>query len=200
MIAELSLSSPCVRAMTLDDLPAVLVIDRASFSLPWPESAYRYELVSNETSICQVVETGMTGQGRQIIGMIVTWVILDEAHIATIATHPDYRQQGVARLLLVENLATAIARGARRAMLEVRESNLAAQNLYRQFGFESVGRRPHYYKDNGEDALLMTLPMLDEGYLAWLRNHQPSPVDCPAEATVSLITNTNPESRTGGEA
>lgn len=200
MIAGIKLPSLYVRAMTQADLPAVLAIDRASFSLPWPESAYLYEVNSNESSVCQVIVSDEPGQVSKIIGMVVTWVILDEAHIATIATHPDYRQKGVARLLLSENLVAVMARGARRAMLEVRNGNLAAQALYRQFGFEIAGRRPHYYKDNGEDALLMTLPLLDKRYLDWLHSHVLVPSPCHAKERHSSAADSISANRSGGEA
>ena len=92
--------------------------------------------------------------------MLVLWMIVDEAHIATLATHPEARRQGVAKQLLVKALETAYAEGARTALLEVRAGNEAAQSMYRKFGFEEVGRRERYYKDNHEDAVLMTLDRL----------------------------------------
>jgi len=89
--------------------------------------------------------------------MTVIWVILDEAHVATIATHPDHRGYGIGKRLLAYGLLEAYKRGARIAYLEVRRSNVIAQNLYYKFGFEVVGERLRYYKDNNEDAVLMTL-------------------------------------------
>jgi ribosomal-protein-alanine N-acetyltransferase len=83
-----------------------------------------------------------------------------QAHIATIAVHPDYRRQGIGKILLRFALDWAARNGAQRAMLEVRASNQSAQALYLQFGFEVVSRRPRYYKDNHEDALLMNLDSL----------------------------------------
>lgn len=174
-----------VRSMLLSDLAEVLVIDRASFSLPWPESAYRYEIQDNESSICQVAEL-LDAQGNvRLVGLVVTWVILDEAHIATIATHPDFRRQGVARRLLIENLKSGLESGVRSATLEVREHNLTAQELYRQFHFEVVGRRPRYYRDDHEDALLMTVKGLDERYYAWLA--QGAPLQEPSSEERHLV-------------
>jgi ribosomal-protein-alanine N-acetyltransferase len=98
--------------------------------------------------------------GGRLVGMMVLWVILDEAHIATIATHPDYRRQGIAKQLLAAALESAYAEGARSALLEVRAGNEAAQEMYRKLGFEVVGRRERYYKDNFEAAILMTLSHL----------------------------------------
>lgn len=140
-----------IRKMTLDDLAQVIAIDRASFSLPWPERSFRFEITDNPASRCWAVE--MDGQ---IIGTLVLWLIMDEAHIATIAIHPDYRRQGIGQALLLHALKSSIEEGATSSFLEVRESNLAAQTMYRKYGFVATGRRMHYYKDNEEDAILMT--------------------------------------------
>ncbi len=91
--------------------------------------------------------------------------MVDEIHIATIATHPDFRRQGIARRLLSHTLLHAMDEGARSSFLEVRESNLAAQEMYRQFGYEATGRRKRYYKDNDEDAILMNLESLSRDRL-----------------------------------
>jgi len=93
--------------------------------------------------------------------MIVSWMILDELHIATFATHGEHRRRGIGRLLLKSALDEARVDGARRAFLEVRESNSAAQAMYEGFGFKITGRRPRYYRDNDEDAILMTLEPLE---------------------------------------
>lgn len=145
-----------IRRMTLDDLPAVVALDQMSFSLPWPERSFRFELTENSASRCWVAER----DGR-IAGMLVAWMLVDEAHIATIATHPDYRRQGIARELLAHALRSMSEEGAVSSLLEVRESNTAAQAMYRQFGYEASGRRKRYYKDTDEDAILMTLSRLE---------------------------------------
>jgi len=141
-----------IRRMTLDDLPAVIELDTLSFSLPWPERSFRFELTDNPASRCWVVELD-----EKVVGMIVAWLLVDEAHIATIATHPDHRRQGIARNLLTYALRYMSKEGAVSSLLEVRESNTAAQEMYRKFGYEAVGRRKRYYKDTNEDAILMTL-------------------------------------------
>lgn len=153
--------------MTLQDVARVRQIDKLSFPLPWSEGSYRYEVTRNHSSVCWVAEAAPSsglaqpaGMG-EVVGMIVLWVIVDEAHIATIATHPDYRGKGIGRRLLAHGLLAAHQRGARMAFLEVRRSNRVAQNLYDQFGFQFTGERPRYYKDNNEDALLMTLDPID---------------------------------------
>jgi [ribosomal protein S18]-alanine N-acetyltransferase len=148
------------RTMTLADVPRVHEVDKTSFSLAWSERSYRFEITENRNSINLVAEAAFGESKPVVIGMIVMWVILDEAHVATIAVHPDFRGYGIGRKLLAKGLSAAYDRGARMAYLEVRKGNLPAQHLYDKFGFQVVGERPRYYKDNNEDALLMTLDSL----------------------------------------
>src|SRR5687768_17380069 len=135
--------NPVIRKMTIDDLPAVVELDKMSFSLPWPERSFRFELTDNPASRCWVADL----EGK-VVGMIVVWLIVDEAHVATIATDPSYRRQGIAKRLLAYALRQLITDGARSSFLEVRESNLVAQDMYRKFGYEVTGRRRRYYRDN----------------------------------------------------
>jgi ribosomal-protein-alanine N-acetyltransferase len=146
-----------IRKMTIEDVPEVARIDRMSFSLPWPEHAFHYEVTDNRAARCFVAET----EDKRLAAMVVSWIIVDELHIATIATHPEFRRQGIGARILTAALEDATAAGVKRAFLEVRASNDAAQTMYREFGFEISGRRVKYYKDNGEDAILMTLESLD---------------------------------------
>ena len=145
-----------IRKMTVEDIPAVIALDQISFSLPRPERSFRFELTENEASRCWVAEAD-----ERVIGMIVAWLFVDEVHIATLATHPDFRRQGIAQKLLTHTLRYTHDEGAVTSFLEVRESNLAAQEMYRKFGYESTGRRKRYYKDNDEDAILMTLSKIE---------------------------------------
>jgi ribosomal-protein-alanine N-acetyltransferase len=177
MNARLPTARLQIRAMQSEDLAQVQAIDRYSFTLPWPESAYRHEIEDNRLSLCLVAAAQEPGGEAQIVSLIVVWLILDEAHIATIATHPDYRHQGVARALLAVALRQSIQRGAKSATLEVRASNIHAQALYHQFGFDIVGRRRRYYRDNQEDALLMTVSSLDEIYCGWLLEMIPAGIN-----------------------
>jgi ribosomal-protein-alanine N-acetyltransferase len=137
--------------MTLDDLEQVIAIDQVSFSLPWPVRSFAFEC-ENPISRCWVAEL----DGR-VVAMLVAWLIVDDVHIATIATHPDFRKQGIGKKLLTHVLRSAKEEGALTSFLEVREGNLAAQEMYRKFGYVESGRRENYYNDNGEDAILMTL-------------------------------------------
>src|SRR5215210_9374743 len=145
-----------IRKMTLDDIEQVIAIDRLSFSLPWPERSFRFELTDNPASRCWVAEVD-----GKLVGMIVVWLIVDEVHVATIATHPDFRRRGIVKKLLSHALRHLSSEGAQSSFLEVRASNLAAQEMYRKFGYGESGVRRRYYRDNDEDAILMTLESLD---------------------------------------
>ncbi|HEX5840811.1 MAG TPA: ribosomal protein S18-alanine N-acetyltransferase [Anaerolineales bacterium] len=149
-----------IRKMTLEDIPAIVQLDQVSFSLPWPERSFRFEVTDNPASRCWVAEID-----RRIAGMVVAWLFVNEVHIATIATHPDFRRMGIGSRLLSYTLLQALEEGARSSFLEVRESNLAARELYRKFGYEDAGRRRRYYRDNDEDAILMSLEPLNRDHL-----------------------------------
>jgi ribosomal-protein-alanine N-acetyltransferase len=144
-----------IRPMTIEDVPAAHDIDVSSFTLPWPERSFRFEVTDNPAARCWVADLD-----GSVVGLLVLWMIVDEAHIATLATHPDFRQQGIAKQLLLTALDKAYAEGARSALLEVRVGNEIARKMYQKFGFQEVGVRERYYKDNNEDAILMTLRRL----------------------------------------
>jgi ribosomal-protein-alanine N-acetyltransferase len=132
------------------DLADVLVIERASFSMPWSRGAFLYEIEQNQVARCWVGR-----QDGRIVGYICLWEVADELHVTNVAVHPDLRRRGIARALLQSVFARARASGTRMVMLEVRPSNTEALPLYESFGFRVVGRRRGYYYDTGEDALVM---------------------------------------------
>jgi ribosomal-protein-alanine N-acetyltransferase len=98
---------------------------------------------------------------RSIVGYAGIWVMTDEAHITTIASHPNVRGQGIGEFLLVALIHRGVEIGARWMTLEVRAGNAVAQNLYRKYTFKEMGVRRRYYSDNGEDALVMWTDALD---------------------------------------
>jgi ribosomal-protein-alanine acetyltransferase len=147
-----------IEPMTLDDLRAVHDIERASFTVPWPDDAYRNELLTNRLASYVVARAR-----DAVIGFAGLWVMVDEAHVTTFAVDPRWRRRGVAERLLLALLDISVARRAREATLEVRLSNMPARRLYEKYGFRPVGIRPRYYSDNGEDALIMTTDTLDSG-------------------------------------
>ena len=175
--------------MTLADLDAVHAIERSSFSVPWPDDAYRNELLTNRLASYVVARAG-----EDIVGFGGLWVMVDEAHITTFAVDPRWRRRGVGEWMLLGLLDRAAERHAREATLEVRLSNMPARRLYEKYGFRPVGIRPRYYSDNGEDALIMTTDALASGgmreRLARLRDALEArpidPEDLPAVAPTDL--------------
>ena len=178
-----------MQAMTLADLPAVHAIERASFSVPWPDDAYRNELLTNRLASYVVARAG-----DETVGFGGLWVMVDEAHITTFAVDPRWRRRGIGEWMLLALLDRAVERHAREATLEVRLSNMPARRLYEKYGFRPVGIRPRYYSDNGEDALIMTTDALASPAMreridrlrADLESRPIDPDDLPAEAPSDL--------------
>jgi len=158
-----------VEAMVLADIDQVMQIERASFSAPWSARAYRYEITENAHSTMRIVRPRPRWQGplgsavqrllgqapAPVLGYAGAWHLVDEIHVSTIAVHPDCRRRGLGELLLVSLLERGMELEARRATLEVRVSNIAAQALYRKYGFEILSVQKAYYSDNNEDAYIM---------------------------------------------
>jgi ribosomal-protein-alanine N-acetyltransferase len=94
-------------------------------------------------------------QLASIVGFAGLWLMVDEAHVTTIAVHPERRHHGIGELMLAALIEHAYDIGAHMVTLEVRVSNAVAQNLYRKYGFREAGIRRRYYSDNDEDALIM---------------------------------------------
>ncbi len=149
--------------MTHADLAAVQVIEKASFTTPWPSYAYRNELETNRLAHYLVVRAA-----GAVVAYAGIWLMVDEAHVTTFAVTPAWRRHHVGERLLLALLDLSIARGAREATLEVRLSNLGARRLYEKFGFRPVGIRPRYYSDDHEDALIMTTEPLEAPAMAAL--------------------------------
>ena len=151
--------------MNEEDIARVLVIEKASFSSPWPRGAFLEELRSNPYARCMVVRES-TGAGRSILAAYICyWILGEELLINNLAVDAGRRRHGLGRLLLVHAMEEAVSAGCRQAWLEVRASNDAARHLYESHGFRAVRRRKKYYSDTGEDALEMvaTLKALETG-------------------------------------
>lgn len=125
----------------------ILEIEKLSFPEPWTRDMFERELSLPLSRFFVLKYDG------RVIGYCAGWLIIDEAHINNIAVHPDYRNRGFGRQavkFLIEDMAI---KGAIKAFLEVRRSNIAAQKLYESEGFKVTGLRENYYKN--EDAVLM---------------------------------------------
>lgn len=139
-----------IMPMTGADIPDVLQIERSSFSTTWPADAFYNELTTNKLAHYFV---------GKVAGKIVAyggiWVIFEDSHITTIAIDPSMRGRKYGNVMMMRLIDEAIERGAAWMTLEVRESNVGAQQLYRKFGFTTVTTRKGYYSDNNENALVM---------------------------------------------
>ncbi|MEH2229196.1 MAG: ribosomal protein S18-alanine N-acetyltransferase [Nostoc sp.] len=146
-----------IKLLTLENLSAILELDRACFGGLWTLEGYKRELDSPNSDLLGLFSPSSS---TSLLGMGCFWSILDEAHITILAVHPQYHRQGMGAALLYSLIKTACDRKMERATLEVRASNLAAISLYQKFGFQTAGRRRRYYQDNDEDALILWLPDL----------------------------------------
>lgn len=148
-----------IEPMRLRDLGDVLTIERLSFPTPWSRYAFLSELLENDRAYYLVARIIPIGEPRprraRPAGYVGCWLVLDEGHVTNVAVHPDYRGMGIGRKLMqaIEDLVRE--KGGKRMTLEVRRSNLIAQNLYRSLGYRRAGIRRGYYQDNNEDAFIM---------------------------------------------
>jgi ribosomal-protein-alanine N-acetyltransferase len=161
-----------LREMRLGDIWAVIQIENKSFPKPWKARSYEYEITGNKLASYQVLLAQIGDKPSELIGYIGHWLLADEIHISTIAIHPEWRGRNLGELLFLNSLYMAYEYQAPKAILltlEVRRSNIVAQNLYSKYRLEVVGERKRYYSD-GENALLMTVQPLDAEYKTFLKN------------------------------
>jgi [ribosomal protein S18]-alanine N-acetyltransferase len=170
-----------VRYLRPSDLAQVSWIEERSFSTPWSTQTYLREITrshySHMVAVDRIERLPTTHQWQSLWQSLTRrqrfnhvllaygglWHFGDEAHISTIASHPDYRGQGWGELALVAMLRRALTLGVRYVVLEVRVSNKPAQALYRKHGFQVHGIKQGYYFDNDEDAYDMRLVFAQAG-------------------------------------
>jgi ribosomal-protein-alanine N-acetyltransferase len=135
--------------MAPEDLDEVLAIERGAFPSAWSRASYERELRNDNSYYFRARSAGV------LVAYAGVWVVYDEAHITTIAVHPQWRRRGLATRLLRVLTRLAWEQGAARLTLEVRERNEAARALYQKLGFEEKGVLPGYYGDTGENGVVM---------------------------------------------
>ena len=139
-----------IRLMEERDLDAIMEVEKQCFTLPWSREAFYNELHQNRFAHYLVLE-----EDDNVIGYCGAWLVVDEAHIANIAVLPAYQGRGLGKVLLSSMIEECKLRAIERMTLEVRESNLVAQSLYKKLGFVEGAIRKNYYSDNQEDAIVM---------------------------------------------
>lgn len=175
-----------VRPMHRKDISQVNEIDRDAFATQWPPPNYlrelqnklaRHVVACDDALVVPAPESrvypgrgiaGLTYRLRKlfnngrptdrqfVLGFAGIWVLADEAHITNIAVRSLYQRKGIGELLLIAIIDHSATLKARVITLEVRVSNVAAQNLYHKYGFNEAGVRHGYYTDNREDGRVMT--------------------------------------------
>jgi ribosomal-protein-alanine N-acetyltransferase len=139
-----------ISRLTLDDVDDIMVVERLSFTIPWSKDAFIEEVTNNK--FARYIIAKVNGK---TVGYAGLWKIFDEGHITNVAVHPEYRRNGVGFMLVKSLIDLAMEEDITRMTLEVRKSNIPAQNLYIKFGFKIEGLRKEYYADNKEDAIIM---------------------------------------------
>ena len=143
--------SMLIRNATEKDIPALEELEKQSFSLPWTAQMLMNQLHGDGRILLVAESDGV------LAGYIGLWYVLDEGYITNVATSQEFRRSGVATALINEVVKRGNALGLLFLSLEVRESNMAARQLYAAADFKDVGRRSKYYEQPEEDAIIMTL-------------------------------------------
>ena len=141
-----------IKRMTIKHLKEVLKIEEMSFSMPWSFQSFYNELASNPYGYYVVAV-----ENDKVLGYGGMWILFEECHVTTIAVDPKRRREGIGRKIMEHLIEKAKEQDVEWVSLEVRASNIPAQNLYRSLGFEIVGIRRKYSQPNNEDAIIMRL-------------------------------------------
>ena len=143
-----------IRRMTLEDIPAVVEIEKQCFSLPWSEKSFE-DSISREDTIFLVCVEELHENDKEITGYMGLYLSFDEASVTNVAVSPEYRKKGYGEALVAEAKVAAKEAGAECIFLEVRVSNTPAISLYNKHGFENIGIRKKFYEHPVEDAIIM---------------------------------------------
>ena len=137
------------RGIEKRDAQELSEIEQETFAMPWSRESFWQEAENTNA------EYVIAQAGGRILGYAGAWISYEEAQVTNVAVRQEYRGRGIGSAIFEEIIRRVKERGARAITLEVRVSNEAAIKLYEKYGLRGVGKRPHYYLDNDEDALIM---------------------------------------------
>lgn len=138
-----------IEMMTSKDIDGVFEVEKNCFEHHWSKDSLKKELINENARYLVAKLCG------KIVGYVGIWLILDEGHITNVAVHSDYRGQKIGDKLVQALVDLCKENNINSMTLEVRVSNIVAQNLYKKYGFKLAGIRKEYYSDNKEDAVVM---------------------------------------------
>ena len=133
----------------LENIDEMLKIEKKSFASHWNRQTFLDELSAENGYYIKIKDKD------RIMGYSGFRHVLDEAHITTLAVHHKFRKKGIGSKLIEQLIKDARARGLKKLYLEVRQSNIPAQKIYKKLGFKVIDRRREYYQHPVEDALVM---------------------------------------------
>ena len=149
-----------IRQATLEDLDALVDLEETCFARPWSRKSFEAELEGNQFSRVFMLIHHHSGQESQFVGYICVWIVFEEIRFLNLAIRQGFRRQGFGKQLIRAVLDLAVEASCCRGMLEVRETNVVAKNLYEHFNFKPYATRKSYYTNPTEDAILMILEPL----------------------------------------
>lgn len=135
--------------MNQSDIDGVFEVEKNCFEDYWSKQSFEKEF-KNDVARYLVAKID-----NKIVGYVGVWFVVDEGHITNVAVHNDYRGKKIGDRLIKELIKECSENNINAITLEVRVSNLVAQNLYKKYGFKLAGIRKEYYQDNKEDAMIM---------------------------------------------
>jgi ribosomal-protein-alanine N-acetyltransferase len=149
--------------MRAKDIDSVAAIERMSFPTPYTVPIFRYELRNRHSSwwVVRPQETQASDNLPPVLTYVGYHLDNNRAHIAKIATHPEWRRRKLGAWTLLNMLLAARGEGAAYVTLEVRNRNTAAQRFYFKFRFIEIERIKGYYQDTGDDGRILALLGLD---------------------------------------
>ena len=154
-----------VRKMVLEDIDGVMEVDRDCFSIPWSRESFLMELESSLSTYVVAVDVPEIDDDARGAGVIVGYggfyMVMDQVEITNIAVMGKERGKGIGKSILEALIKLAVVGGGKVVNLDVRASNEAAKALYFSYGFKQVGMRKGYYQKPDEDALLLSLDLVE---------------------------------------